>query len=137
MKAKDELKSLNIQYTAQREAILNVFKNSAIPLTLNQLIDILELDVDLSTIYRTLELFEHKGLVSKTLLQEPLQNIYDYNRQIHRHHVVCVVCQEILIVDHCPLKEYERKVMASTGYIIEHHQLDLYGICPNCQQNHK
>lgn len=133
MNLKEELKSLHIQFTQQRALILEALKTSETPLTIDTLMSLLDCKVDLSTLYRTLELFENKHLVIKTELKEPLQNIYEYNRHTHKHHLICTNCKKIQIIKDCPLHEYEQSIMMQTGYIIQDHQLNLYGLCPECQ----
>lgn len=134
---KEELKHLNIQYTHQRASILEILKSSLRPLTVDELMEVLQEVVDLSTLYRTLELFEKKNVITKTELKEPLQNIYEYNRHTHKHHLICTNCKEILFVEDCPLHDYERSIMEKTGYLIHDHQLNLYGLCPKCQAINK
>ncbi len=136
MDIREELKSLGIHYTNQRADILKVFKASDKPLTVQVLYDALD-GIDLSTIYRTLELFENKDLIRKTELKEPLSNIYEYKKDAHSHHLICVICKEILLIDECPLSDYEKTIMKNTGYLINDHQLNLYGICPACQLTNK
>ena len=133
MNSREELKRLDIQYTQQREAILDVLKNSPLPLTLNQIQEKLQVMVNLSTLYRSLELFEHKDIIRKTELKEPLQNIYEYKGQLHSHHIICTICKKIEVIEHCPIHSYEASVEKNTGYIVSDHQLNLYGICPQCQ----
>lgn len=136
MDIKQELKALNIHYTNQRADILNLFKKATQPLTVQQLYEALE-DVDLSTIYRTLELFETKKIIVKTELKEPLSNIYEYKKDTHNHHLICMICKEIKLIEECPLSEYEKNIMEKTGYLVKDHELNLYGICPQCQLTNK
>ncbi len=133
MNSRETLKSLNIQYTVQRESILDFLKNNLKPQTINQIQKGLKTEVDLSTLYRTLELFEQKELIRKTELKEPLQNIYEYNQDLHSHHIICTQCKKVELIEDCPLHEYEAQVEKSSGYIVQEHQLNLYGICPQCQ----
>ena len=133
MQVRDELKQHHLKYTKQRHSILSVLKKSKVPLTLNQIIDKLEVEMDLSTIYRVLDAFEEKNLVNKTLPLEPSLALYDYNRDIHKHHLTCVRCSKILVIESCPLEEYEAQVEKETGFKIKRHQLELYGVCPKCQ----
>lgn len=133
MNTKSELRELGIQHTRQRASILELLKSSKTPITINEIKEGLDVDIDLSTIYRTLLLFEEKNLIKKTILQDPLENVYDYNRQIHKHHLICLKCKKIVNIDDCPLSDYEARVAKNTGFIIQNHQLELYGICPECQ----
>lgn len=133
MKSREELHQHNLKYTKQRSSILKVLKESEIPLTINQIVDSVEIQMDLSTVYRVLDTFEEVNLVNKTIPLEPSEAVYDYNRDIHKHHLTCTVCGKIQIIESCPLDEYERNVEKETNFIVNHHQLELYGICPTCQ----
>lgn len=131
------LKEHGIKYTVPREQILQTLMDSPIPLTLQQIKESIDKDIDLSTLYRNLDTFETKGIITKTVHLEPGQNVYDYKRHIHKHHIICTKCQTIDIIEGCPLEDYEKQIANTTGYIIERHQLELYGICPQCQKQKK
>lgn len=132
MDTRDILQQHNIKYTKPRQELLEILELAEVPLTINQIKDQLE-NIDLSTIYRNLDLFENKGLVNKLHHFELDQPVYDYKRHIHKHHIICIQCGAIEIIQGCPLPDYNDKVEALTGYIVDRHQLELYGICPNCQ----
>ena len=133
MEIRNELKEHYLKYTKQRHSILSVLKESKTPLTINQIIEKTNIEMDLSTIYRVLDVFEEKKLINKTVPLEPSLTVYDYNRDIHKHHLTCVECSKILVIDSCPLEEYESQIGKETGFVIKRHQLELYGLCPKCQ----
>ncbi|QIK69105.1 transcriptional repressor [Erysipelothrix sp. HDW6C] len=133
MDIRSELKAHEIKYTKQREEVLSILKASMLPMTINQLRDQLEVEMDLSTIYRILDVLLEKEIITKTVPLEPSQALYDYKRHIHKHHLICTICGKIQIIEGCPLHDYEHQVEAKTQYIIDRHQLELYGVCPNCQ----
>ena len=137
MEIRSELKQNNLKYTKQRHSVLHVLKKSKVPLTLNQIIDKIDVDMDLSTIYRALDAFEEKNMVNKTFPLEPSLAVYDYNREVHKHHLRCIECSKILVIESCPLEDYEDKIESETGFVIKRHQLELYGLCPNCQSRVK
>ncbi|WZU03071.1 transcriptional repressor [Erysipelothrix sp. D19-032] len=130
---REELKNHKIKYTKQRDELLSLLKESNQPLTINQIFESLKSTLDLSTIYRTLDLFVEKGLVSKLLVSEPDQTVYEFKHHGHKHHLICTECGLFQIIEGCPLHNYEDRVEESTGFIIARHQLELYGICPACQ----
>lgn len=134
MKIREELKQHNLKHTKQRHSILTVLKNSKVPLTMSQIIDNLDVDMDLSTIYRVLDAFEENKLINKTVPLEPSLAVYDYNRDIHKHHLTCTECFKILVIESCPLEKYEEQIEKETGFSVKRHQLELYGLCPNCQK---
>lgn len=134
MEIREELKQHHLKYTKQRHSILKVLKDSKVPLSLNQIIEGLDVEMDLSTIYRVLDAFEEKKLINKTVPLEPSLTVYDYNREVHKHHLTCTKCSKILVIESCPLEKYEAQIEKETGFIVEHHQLELYGLCPKCQK---
>lgn len=138
MDIKQELKSAGIRITAQREAVLSLVKESSVPLSIKQITETLEAGtMDLSTLYRILDLFESRDLITKTNLVEPLQAVYGYKHKLHRHLLICTGCDKISVISGCPLHEYEHQVARERNYIIENHQLELYGLCPACQKEFK
>ena len=135
MKPNTYLKSVNLKATRQRVAVLSVLIDALLPLTINQIRTKLDIDMDLSTLYRTLDTFFEKDLISKTVPLEPSQIVYELKRDGHKHYLICVKCHEMKIVKGCPIHDYEHEVESKTGYIIQRHQLELYGICPSCQED--
>lgn len=134
MEAKLQLQAHGIKVTKQRLAILDVLTAHHVPLSLNQIRDALTHDVDLSTLYRTLDTFFERDLIEKTVPLEPSQTVYELKRLVHKHHLICMNCGLIKIVEGCPLHDYEHQVEASSGFVINRHQLELYGLCPHCQE---
>lgn len=136
MTIKDELNQVQIKYSRQREAILSLLKASELPLTLVQIRERLQaggIRVDLSTIYRNLDTMVNKNLIRLTYHMENSQNTYDYNRHDHRHYLICQNCHKITVLESCPLHHYEEEIEDNLHYKILGHQLELYGICPDCQ----
>lgn len=134
MEARYQLEKKGIKVTKQREAILSVLLDALAPLTITQIQEQVEIPMDLSTLYRTLDTFYEKALIIKTVPLEPSQTVYEFNRLVHKHHLICTNCGKILVIQGCPLHEYEEEVEKSTGFIIDRHQLELYGLCESCQK---
>lgn len=133
MKPNSYLKSVNLKATRQRVAVLSVLIDALLPLNINQIRKKLDIEMDLSTLYRTLDTFYEKELISKTVPLEPSQTVYELKRDGHKHYLICVKCHSMKIVKGCPIHDYEHEVESKTGYVIQRHQLELYGICPSCQ----
>lgn len=130
-----ELKDANIRVTAQRTLVLDILKSSPIPLSVNQIKAVLEEgSMDQSTLYRILDLFVTKDIITKTVLIDPMENVYGYKHKNHRHLLICTSCETITVISGCPLHDYEDKIAKESGYIIQDHQLELYGLCPTCQK---
>jgi len=87
-------------------------------------------NVSLTTIYRTLETFEHLGLIS---VVNTLSNAARYDANLAPHtHVVCVVCKRISDIYDLDLNAVD--FATDTEYEVLGYDLLLKGICPECRQ---
>lgn len=89
------------------------------------------LPIGRATIFRTLDLFAELGLVER--LELPTGgHAYVACEPTHHHHVICSRCSRTADVPDLGLAEIAREVGRRTGYRIETHRLDLFGLCPSC-----
>jgi Fur family transcriptional regulator, ferric uptake regulator len=51
----------------------------------------------------------------------------------HHHHVVCSACGRSTEVGDCGMQAVATEAARRTGFRIEEHRLELYGLCPTCQ----
>lgn len=132
----DELVRVGLKSTKQRSAILDILEQSDQPLAAEQVF--LELknrgvSANLSTVYRTLEVLSDRNLAVKLNISGDSRALFEYNRKIHRHYLICLGCKKIMAIHRCPLKDYEKALEEETNYSISGHKLDVYGYCPECQ----
>jgi Fe2+ or Zn2+ uptake regulation protein len=52
---------------------------------------------------------------------------------IHHHHVVCSHCGRSRDIDDAGLRRVVRDIARRTGFRIDDHRLELFGLCPDCQ----
>lgn len=124
-----------IKPTCQRKIVLSVLERQKEPVCARELfLKAVEFSgsLSLATVYRALEIFEEKGIVTKTSIDPDGTARYEINDDIHKHHLICNSCKKILAIEGCPLEEYEKKLVSKTGFRITRHKLNLYGICPDC-----
>ena len=86
----------------------------------------------LVTVYRTLDVLAECGAVRK-LHQPDGCHSYAPASGGHAHHIICANCQSVAEFGECDLTEMFRAVQRRTGYKIEGHWLELFGLCPNCR----
>jgi Fur family ferric uptake transcriptional regulator len=91
------------------------------------------LSTNLSTVYRTLDLMENKGLVEKSMVGGG-KAMYELAGLGHKHHLICTNCSKMVSVDICPFDKMEMQVGKATNYDITGHKLELYGLCPECKK---
>lgn len=123
--------------TKSRKAIVEILEGTNAPITADELyFNIREkgISTNLSTVYRTLELMESKGLVIKTIITDGKAR-YELLKAEHRHHLICLNCNKIVPLDDCPLAKLESDVEKKTEFDITGHKLELYGLCPKCKKS--
>lgn len=134
------LKREGLKYTKHRASIMKVISESGQPLGAEQVfIELQEkrVNVNLSTVYRTLESLASKGLIVKTSIGSDTKALFELNRMEHKHHLICMGCKKMLSVDGCPFEEYEKLLQDKMGFNVTGHKLEIYGYCQKCRQNGK
>lgn len=128
------LKEKNIKVTKGRVEILNILKNSENSLSaekIHQIYRCNDININLSTVYRTLELFEEKELIEKITLNDGVFS-YKLKGKTHRHHLECDICHKEVEVP-CPMLQIQEMVQNSTGFTLTDHDLVMKGICKDCR----
>ena len=91
-----------------------------------------EKKVGLTSIYRSLDLFESMGVVFR------IRNGSSFKYKLceledHHHHIVCKSCGNVVELNFCDISSWTKKVSESTGYQVIDHQLNFYGLCKDCK----
>jgi Fur family ferric uptake transcriptional regulator len=84
-----------------------------------------------ATIFRTLEVLEELGAVERLDLPSG-EHAYVGCEPTHHHHVVCARCGRTSGIEDAGLRSVMREVARQTGYRIDEHRLELFGLCPAC-----
>ena len=85
-----------------------------------------------ATVFRTLELLEGIGAVERLDLPNG-EHAYVGCEPAHHHHVVCSRCGRTSEIDDAGLRSVVRDVARETGFRVDDHRLELFGVCPECQ----
>ena len=116
--------------TRQRAAIQEALTRLGRPLLPQELLAEAQKAVpnlSLATIYRNI-----KGLIADSVVDVvslPGQtDRYEIHKH-HHHHFHCNCCQQVTDIDSCP-SDLARLI--PSGYMLEAHELTLYGRCPDC-----
>lgn len=134
MEPMEILKEKGIKITKGRIEILNILKNSEISLSAEKIYQINkcnDININLSTVYRTLELFEEKELIEKITLNDGVFS-YKLKGKTHRHHLECDICHKEVEIP-CPMLQIQEMVQNSTGFTLTDHDLIMKGICKDCK----
>ncbi|AWB34575.1 Fur family transcriptional regulator [Orrella marina] len=119
--------------TRQRSAIRQVLLDADRPLLATEVMDAAKLTVPslgLATVYRTL-----KALVAQEDLQVvelPGENPRFEFAHSHHHHFSCQHCGRVYDIHACP---GNIALLAPPEFVVESHELTLYGTCADCQEH--
>ncbi len=89
--------------------------------------------IGLTSIYRSLDLFESLEIVFKIVNGSSVR--YKLcELENHHHHIVCKACGNVVELNFCDISDWSKKVTESTGYQVVDHQLNFYGYCKACRR---
>ncbi|MBE6067083.1 MAG: transcriptional repressor [Clostridium lundense] len=136
------LKEHKIKITQGRLILISILSNSENALSVDEINEQLKNrgeSLDLSTIYRNLELFTNKGIINKFDLGDGRYN-YVINHEEHKHVLECAVCHKEVEID-CPMQQVEQLIRNKTGFTLTedtHLDLKFQGVCKDCNvKKHK
>ena len=88
--------------------------------------------IGLTSIYRSLDLFESLGIAFK-IANGSSAKYKVCELKNHHHHIICKACGDVVELDFCDISGWSEKVTESTGYEVTDHQLNFYGFCMKCK----
>lgn len=121
--------------TEPRRAVADLIARRAGHFTAADLIDEardLRLGIGRATIFRALDLFTDLNVLERLDLPSG-GHAYVPCEPAHHHHVVCSRCGRTTEAEDHGLQAMVDEVAIHTGYRIDSHRLELYGLCPPCQ----
>ncbi len=90
-------------------------------------------NVNISTVYRTLELLKRLGLVTETDLGEGRVRYHPAEKG-HHHHLVCRECGAIIDLDESLLAPFKGAVLREYGFNADLRHLAILGRCIKCKK---
>ena len=85
-----------------------------------------------ATLFRSLELLTELGVVERLDLPSG-EHAYVPCAPAHHHHIVCSRCGRSTDVGDCGVAAAVEEISRQSGYRIETHRLELFGLCRHCQ----
>lgn len=130
----DVLKRTGVRITPQRHAILEFLINSHTHPTADDIYRSLEStypNMSVATVYNNLRVFRDAGLI-KELSYGDASSRFDFSTSDH-YHAICNNCGKIVDFHYPGLDEVENFAAHMTGYEVNNHRLEVYGLCPDCK----
>jgi Fur family transcriptional regulator, ferric uptake regulator len=127
----EQLRARGLRVTAQREQVLAAVRELG-HATPEQISDSVT-DVDLTTVYRTLDLLEELGLVRHAHLGHGAPS---YRPAEDDHiHVVCHVCGKIVDAEPDLVDDLAGRLHADTGFVLDRSHFTVFGRCRDCAES--
>lgn len=127
------LRSRGMRATPQRRLVLRALTElgHATPELLEEHLRSRQPQVNLSTVYRTLELLEQLGVVSHAHLTHHAPS-YQIASHADHFHLVCRGCGALVEADLAAAGELSAVVLAEHGFTADLAHLSLHGWCEDC-----
>ncbi len=124
-----------MNYSKQREIILDVLTKNAIHPTAEELLEILKrdnLNVGMTTLYRNLNQLAQTGMIKKIDgLESPAH--FDHNTFEH-YHFICKKCNRVFDIPQEVAPDIIKNTRKATGFDIISHDIVFHGICSDCKK---
>lgn len=85
-----------------------------------------------ATLFRNLELFAELEALERLDLPSGEHAYVACEPEQHHHHVVCRRCGKSVEVEDSGLQSVVGHIAQRSGFRIDSHRLELYGLCPTC-----
>jgi Fur family ferric uptake transcriptional regulator len=128
------LHSLGYRLTPQRQLVLQAVEKlgHATPDEILAEVQQHASAVNVSTIYRTLEVLEELGLVRHTHLSDRAPTYHSVTDHVH-FHLVCRNCHRVVSVDPEVLAPLASRLREEQGFVIDVGHLAIFGECVECE----
>lgn len=130
-----KLREQNFRLTPQRMAVLEILAASEGHPTVAEIYEAVRArfpTTSLATVYKTVILLKELGQVLELGFPDG-SNRYDGSKPYPHPHIVCTRCRKIMDPELSSIDHLNDEIAQKTGYTIQHHRLDFFGLCPACR----
>jgi len=130
-----QLREHGFRLTPQREMVLTVMHEIEGFATVEEIhsrVQELSSSVDLSTVYRTLDLLREFNLVSAVELGDGQRHYELLGLHGPHLHLVCQSCGQVIGVDLAEIEPLAQRLRDEYGFVLEAEHVSLPGLCQKC-----
>ncbi len=120
--------------TPQRLMVLSAVRHSEDHVTASEVLERVKASypfIDLSTVYRTLDMLKRMRLVSETDMGSGIY-AYEWLDQDRHHHLICNSCERVALLDDEFLRELGENVSRTYGFESDMDHIVFFGRCREC-----
>ncbi|MFC1968744.1 Fur family transcriptional regulator [Chloroflexota bacterium] len=134
--ATNTLKELGYRLTPQRMMVLAAIEDSDNHISAEEIYAQVRAQyphVNISTVYRTLELLKGFGLVTETDMGEDRVRYHSAEKG-HHHHLICRKCGVVTDMDESLLSPLKNALLKQYNFRADLRHLAIFGQCISCQE---
>ena len=124
-----------MNYSKQREKILDILTNNAVHPTAEQMLNFLEKEgsnVGITTLYRNLNQLSEAGVIKKI---EGLDSSAHFDHNTFEHyHFICEKCKRVFDIPSDVAPNLVKNTQSATGFDITNYDIVFHGICSECKK---
>lgn len=135
-KVVSRLKQTGHRITPQRLAILEALVNGSGHPTAEEVHRKIQArfpTTSLATVYKTINLLKIEGEILELEFGD-LGNRFDGHKPYPHPHMICTQCGRIVDSDLDELESLVQTLAEQSGYQVQAHRFDVFGLCPDCQK---
>jgi Fur family ferric uptake transcriptional regulator len=132
----DKLSQAGHRLTPQRLMIVSAIENSSDHISAEEIYAQVAAkfpNVNISTVYRTLELLQRLGLVTETDLGGGRVRYHPAEKG-HHHHLICEQCGAVIDLDESVLAPLKDALLRQCNFVADLKHIGIFGRCLKCSQ---
>jgi Fur family ferric uptake transcriptional regulator len=130
------IESKGLRSSTAREVIAKEFFKTKDHITIEELLTRtrkLNPKIGIATVYRTLHLLQQCGLAIRRDFNTGVVS-FEPQTDHHHDHLICTSCGKIIEFFFEEIEKAQNKVAQKYDFVLQHHKMELYGICKNCRK---
>lgn len=130
----DRLREIGYRMTPQRRMVVKAIESSDVHISAEEIYARVVAEhpkVNISTVYRTLELLKKLGLIYEICLGEGHIG-YHPEEKGHHHHLICRKCSAVIDVSESVLFPVQATLLQAFNFQADLRHLAISGICEKC-----
>lgn len=128
----NQLKANGERLTKTRIEIVNLLGATAKPLSVPELVKKISSHPHKTTVYRELAFLLDNNIVEEIIFNDGIKRYETPSR--HHHHLVCTKCKKVTKLSAEKICRLAAGLVKKTGYLINSHSFEFFGLCPECQK---
>ena len=133
--ARNALWEMGYRLTPQRQLILDALQDSDDHISAEEIHAQVRKrypHVNISTVYRTLELLKNLGLVTETDMGGGRFRYHPADKG-HHHHLICEQCNSVTDIEESVFSQLKRTILKEYGFKANISHLAIFGRCDKCR----